>query len=210
MVVFGGILQSPKPPPLVGGPELKYLSSAPFFHIFGPTAVLKIFSFQALALDDNIADLLQLWHQQPVLQIVTLTHSPACNSGSSAEMLCQFHWKTQIKGLTKWRFVPLSVHRARVCIRGSRWDQCHAPPYFFLPHTVNVLPPPPEQRIHPTGPPPHRTNFPKGSSCHQLAGSNTCAFFFLGVHVAIESNFEQFFLHDVDAVARRHSQWRGK
>ncbi len=112
---------------------------------------------------DNIADLLQLWHQQPVLQIVTLAHSPACNSGSSAEMLRQSHWKTQIEGLTKRRFVPFSVHRARVCsIRDSRWNQCHVPPYFFVPCAVNVLPPPPEQRIHPTGPPPHRTNFPKG------------------------------------------------
>ena len=138
---------------------------------------------------DNIADLLQLWHQQPVLQIVTLAHSPACNSGSSAEMLRQSHWKTQIEGLMKRQFVPFSVHRARVCIRGSRWNQCHVPPYFFVPCAVNVLPPPPEQRIHPTGPPPHQTNFPKGSSRHQLAGSNACAFVcFLGVCVAVKSN----------------------
>ncbi len=85
----------------VGGSELKYLSSAPFFPIFGLTAVLKILSFRALVLGDNIADLLQCWHQQPVLQIVTRAHSPACNSGSSAEMPCQSHWKTQIEGLTK-------------------------------------------------------------------------------------------------------------
>jgi hypothetical protein len=162
----------------LGGPELKYLSSAPFFPIFGLTAVLKILSFRALALGDNITDLLELWHQQPVLQIVTLAHSPACNTGSSAEMFRQSHWKTQIEGLTKQQFVPFSVQRARVCIRGSRWNQCHVPPYFFVPRAVNVLPPPPEQRIYPTGPPPHRTNFPKGSSCHQLAGSNPCAFVF--------------------------------
>jgi hypothetical protein len=113
---------------VVGGPELKYLSSTPFFPIFGLTTVLKILSFQALALGDNIADLLQLWHQQPVLQIVTLAHSPACSSGSSADMLRQSHWKTQIEGLTERQFVPFSVHRARVCIQGTRWDQCHVPP----------------------------------------------------------------------------------
>jgi hypothetical protein len=84
----------------VGGPELKYLSSAPFFPIFGLTAVLKILSFRALALGDNIADLLQLWHQKPILQIVTLAHSPACYTGSRREMLRQSHWKTQIEGLT--------------------------------------------------------------------------------------------------------------
>jgi hypothetical protein len=117
-------------------------------------------------------------------------------------MFCQSHWKTQIEGLTKQQFVPFSVHIARVCIRGLRWDQCHVPPYFFVPRAINVLPPPPEQRIHPTGPPPHRTNFPKGSSCHQLAGLNACAFgLFLGVRVAVKSNFEHIFLHDVDAVA---------
>ncbi len=116
---------------------------------------------------DNITNLLQFWHQQPVLQIVTLAHSPACDSGSSAEMLRQSHWKTQIEGLTKQQLVPFSVHRARVCIRGSRWDQCHDPPYFFVPRAINVLPPPPEQRIHPTGPPPHRSNFPKGLRCRQ-------------------------------------------
>ncbi len=109
-------------------PRKASVSSAPIFPTFGLTAILKILSFRALALGDNIADLLQLWHQQPVLQIVTLAHSPACNSGSSAEMLCQSHWKTQIERLTKRRFVPFSVHRARVCIRGSRWDQCHVPP----------------------------------------------------------------------------------
>ncbi len=32
-----------------------------------------------------------------------------------------------------------------------------------MPRAVNLLPPTPEQRIHPTGPPPHRTNFPKGA-----------------------------------------------
>jgi hypothetical protein len=37
------------PPPL-GGPVLKYLPSAPFFSIFGPTAVPKILVFRALAL----------------------------------------------------------------------------------------------------------------------------------------------------------------
>jgi hypothetical protein len=94
-------------------PGLWYLSSAHFFPIFGLTAVLKILSFRALALGDNIADLLQLWHQQPVLKIITLAHSPACNYGSSAEMLRQSHWKTQIEGLTKRRFFPFSVSRAR-------------------------------------------------------------------------------------------------
>jgi hypothetical protein len=107
---------------------LKYLSSTPFFPIFGLTAVLKILSFQALALGDNIADLLQLWHQQPVLQIVTLAHFPACDSGSSTDMLRQSHWKIQIEGLTKRQFVPFSVHKARVCIRRSRWDQG----FFFM------------------------------------------------------------------------------
>ncbi len=77
----------------LGGSDLIYLSSAPFFPFFCLTAVLKILPFQALALGDNIADLLQLWHQQPVLQIVTLAHPPACDSGSSAEMLRQSHWK---------------------------------------------------------------------------------------------------------------------
>jgi hypothetical protein len=42
---------------LVGGPELKFSSSVTFFPIFGLTAVLKILSFPALALGDNIADL---------------------------------------------------------------------------------------------------------------------------------------------------------
>jgi hypothetical protein len=86
---------------MLGGPELKYLSTAPFFPIFGLTAILKILSFQALALGDNIANLLQCWHQQLVLQIVTFAHSPACDSGSSTEMLRRSHWKTQIEGLTK-------------------------------------------------------------------------------------------------------------
>ena len=59
----------------LGGPAIKYLSSALFFPIFGLTAVLKILSFQALALGDKIANLLQSWRQQPVLQIVALTLS---------------------------------------------------------------------------------------------------------------------------------------
>ncbi len=42
---------------LLGGPELKFSSSVTFFPIFGLTAVLKILSFRALALGDNIADL---------------------------------------------------------------------------------------------------------------------------------------------------------
>jgi hypothetical protein len=44
----------------VGGPELKFSSSVTFFQffpIFGLTAILKILSFPALALGDNIADL---------------------------------------------------------------------------------------------------------------------------------------------------------
>jgi len=41
----------------VGGPLIKYLSSSPFFSFFGLTAVLKILSFGALALGDNIANL---------------------------------------------------------------------------------------------------------------------------------------------------------
>jgi hypothetical protein len=41
----------------VGGPLIKYLSSGPFFSFFGLTAVLKILSFGALALGDNIANL---------------------------------------------------------------------------------------------------------------------------------------------------------
>ncbi len=41
----------------VGGPLIKYLSSGPFFFFFGLTAVLKILSFGALALGDNIANL---------------------------------------------------------------------------------------------------------------------------------------------------------
>ncbi len=45
------------PPALLGGPALEFLSSVPFFPIFGLTAVLKILSFPALALGDNIADL---------------------------------------------------------------------------------------------------------------------------------------------------------
>ncbi len=73
-----------------------------------------------VALGDNIADVLHLWHQQLVLQIVTLALSPECATGSSGEMLRQSHWKTQIEGLTKRRYVPFSVQRARVCIQGSR------------------------------------------------------------------------------------------
>ena len=130
-----------RPPPLLGGPELKFSSSVTFFPIFGLTAVLKILSFPALALGDNIADLLQLWHQQPVLQIITLANSPACNSGSSAEMLCQSHWKTQIEGLTKRQFVQVSVHRARVCTRSKMRYKCHVSPYFF--HALSRQPPPP-------------------------------------------------------------------
>ena len=84
--------------------------------IFGLTIILKIISFGALALGDNIADSWQFWHQQPVLQIVTRVHSPWCNTGSSAEMLRQSHWKTQIERLTKRQFVLFSVHRARVCV----------------------------------------------------------------------------------------------
>ncbi len=40
----------------VGGPELEFSSSVTFFPIFGLTAVLKILSFPALVLGDNIAD----------------------------------------------------------------------------------------------------------------------------------------------------------
>ena len=36
--------------PMVGGPVIKYSSSAPFFSIFGPTAIPKILVFRALAL----------------------------------------------------------------------------------------------------------------------------------------------------------------
>ena len=45
---------------VVGGPVLKFVSSktvSPLFPIFGLTAVLKILSFGALALGDNIANL---------------------------------------------------------------------------------------------------------------------------------------------------------
>jgi hypothetical protein len=42
---------------LLGGVVLKFLLSALFFPIFGLTAVVKILSFRALALGDNIADL---------------------------------------------------------------------------------------------------------------------------------------------------------
>jgi hypothetical protein len=41
----------------MGGPLIKYLSSGLFFSFFGLTAVLKILSFGALALGDNIANL---------------------------------------------------------------------------------------------------------------------------------------------------------
>jgi len=49
-MVLGGV-------PKIGGVVLEFLSSVPFFPIFGLTAVLKILSFPALALGDNIADL---------------------------------------------------------------------------------------------------------------------------------------------------------
>ncbi len=40
------------------------------------------------------------------------------------------------------------------------------------------------------------------TSLHQLVGLNACAFvFFLGVRIAVESDFEHDFLHDVDALA---------
>jgi hypothetical protein len=41
---------------LLGGPELEFSSSVTFFPIFGLTTILKILSFPALALGDNIAD----------------------------------------------------------------------------------------------------------------------------------------------------------
>ncbi len=41
-------------PPWIGGPELEFSSSVTFFPTFGLTAVLKILSFPALALGDNI------------------------------------------------------------------------------------------------------------------------------------------------------------
>ncbi len=126
---------------MLGGPELKFSSSITFFPIFGLTAVLKILSFPALALGDNIANLWQFWHQQPVLQTVALAHSPTCNVGSSGEMLRQSHWKTQIEGLTKWQFVQVSVHRARVCTRSKMRYKCHVSPYFF--HALSRQPPPP-------------------------------------------------------------------
>ncbi len=41
---------------VIGGPELEFSSSVTLFPIVGLTAVLKILSFPALELGDNIAD----------------------------------------------------------------------------------------------------------------------------------------------------------
>jgi hypothetical protein len=46
-------------------------------------------------------------------------------------MLRQSHWKTQIEGLTKQRFVQVSVHRARVCKRSKTRDKCRIFLHFF-------------------------------------------------------------------------------
>ena len=69
-------------------------------------------------------------------------------------MLRQSHWKTQIEGLMKRQFVMVSVHSARVCTHGKGATSAHVPPTIVMPLAVNLLHPPPEQRIPPTGPPP--------------------------------------------------------
>ena len=44
-------------PPIVGGPELEYLSRAPFFPFFLAGRLTENSLFRALALGDNITDL---------------------------------------------------------------------------------------------------------------------------------------------------------
>jgi hypothetical protein len=123
----------------------------------------QILSFRVWGVGSNIANYRQYWHQQPILQINALVHSPQCNTCSSAEMLCQSHWKTQIKGLTKQQFVLVSVHSARVCRAEKGGTRARVPPLFFIHWAVNFVPCPQEQRIRPSGPLPHQTSFPKGS-----------------------------------------------
>ena len=112
---------------LVGGPELKFLPSKkvfPLFSNFSSDRRTKNSLFSSPGVGWQHRQLWQFCHQQPVLQIDALAHSPACNTGSRGEMLRQSHWKTQIEGLTKRQFVQVSVHRARVCIRSVRRDKC--------------------------------------------------------------------------------------
>jgi hypothetical protein len=54
-----------------------------------------------------------------------------------------------------------------------------------------------EPFLLPSSTPPHRTIVCKGSSCHQLAGSNARAFVFFREFIAANNDFE----HNLDAVA---------
>jgi hypothetical protein len=50
----------------------------------------------------------------------------------------------------------------------------------------------------------------RGRAATSLRDRTPARLFFLGVRVAVESDFEHDFLHNVDAVNGRRSQWRGK
>jgi len=71
-----------------------------------------------------------------------LAHSPRCNTCSSSEMLCQSHWKTQIKGLMKRQFVLPFAHPARVC-SAEKWAMIH--PFFFM-HWASISSPEPQRK----------------------------------------------------------------